>query len=158
MDFPALFRRRFIPDELVKLEKDEIIYLDKSIIITKWEVLKPRSDFARGISWYMLEEGFKVSKFFKANGELHYIYCDIIEHFYNQEDNSYLFNDLLVDVIIYNDGFVKIMDLDELPQAYGRGLISIKQLTDALTKLDNLLKIIYDKKLDKLIADLEKIK
>ena len=155
LDFPVLFRRRFIPDELIKLEKDEIIYFDKRVIVTKWEVLKPRGDFSHGISWYLLEDGFKISKFFKATGELHYIYCDIIEHFYNSRDNSYLFNDLLADVIIYNDGFVKVMDVGELSQALAEGLISVNQLTDALDKLDKLLQIIYDNKLDKLMADLE---
>ena len=155
MNVPTLYRRRFVPDELVKLEKDKIIYLDKNIIVTKWEVLKSRSDFSHGISWYLLGEGFKISKFFKADGELRYIYCDIVEHFYNQDENSYVFNDLLADVIIQNDGFVKVMDVGELPEALEKGLINISQLTDALSKLDRLLQIIYDGNFEKLLADLE---
>ena len=156
MNFPTLYRRRFIPDELVKLEKDEIVYLDENIIVTKWEVLKPRDDFSRGISWYLLDDGFKINKFFKSNGELRFIYCDIVEHFYNSEENSYLFNDLLADVIIDNDGFVKVMDVGELPQALSEGLINISQLTDSLSKLDKLLQIVYDGNFGKLMEELER--
>jgi len=149
--YPTLHRRRFIPDEIVNLKNDKIVYISDSLIKTEWNVIKPRDDFSHGISWYFLNEGFKVSKFFKVSGELHYIYCDIVEHEYNGLDNSYIFNDLLVDVIIYNDGSVQVLDVGEIPEALDLALINIDQAKDALTKLDALLKIIYEGKLMDLI-------
>jgi len=149
--YPVLYRRRFIPDEIVNLKNDKIVYMSDEIIKTEWEVIKPRADFSHGISWHFLDKGFKVSKFFKATGELHYIYCDIIEHEYNASENAYIFNDLLVDVIVHNDGSVHVLDIGEIPEALDLNLINIKQAKDALTKLDALLKIIYEGKLMDLI-------
>jgi len=117
-----LYRRRYIPDEIVELKDDEIVYSNPDIIITKWQVLKPRDDFSSGISYYFLDKGFKISKFFKPSGDLHYIYCDIIEYEYRKADNAFVFNDLLVDVIIHNDGSVQVMDIGELTIALDTAL------------------------------------
>ena len=46
-------------------------------------------------------------------GSLLYWYCDIVEYEYRPEDNSLTSLDLLADVIICPDGFVKVIDLDE---------------------------------------------
>ncbi|MBQ2320552.1 MAG: DUF402 domain-containing protein, partial [Lachnospiraceae bacterium] len=61
-----LFRRRFIPEEIVELKDDKILSIDKTnnIIITKWNVLKPRNDIDHGISAYFINDGIKVSKIF----------------------------------------------------------------------------------------------
>jgi len=149
--YPTLYRRRFIPNEIVSLRNDKIVYMSDNLIKTEWEVIKPRSDFSHGSSLYSLSEGFKISKFFKESGELHYIYCDIVEYEYNQEDNSYIFSDLLVDVIVHNDGSVQVLDIGEIPEALELKLIDIDQAKNALTKLDALLKIIYEGKLMDLI-------
>ena len=54
-----LYRRRFIPDEKKPLTDDKILYMDENIILTSWNTLKPRSDFASGISAYFRKEGLK---------------------------------------------------------------------------------------------------
>ena len=41
-------------------------------------------------------------------------YCDIVDHTFDTATDTYIFTDLLVDVIVYPDGFVKVVDLDEL--------------------------------------------
>lgn len=151
MTHPALYRRRFIPDEIINLKHDNIVYIDESLIKTEWQTIKPRDDFSHGISWYFLERGFKVSKFFKETGCLHYIYCDIIEYEYRPSDNSYIFSDLLVDVIVNNNGTVHVLDIAEIAEALDASLITLSQAKDALTKLDALLKIIYEGKLLDLI-------
>ena len=51
--------------------------------------------------------------------------------------------DLLADVIIYPDGFVKVVDLDELVTALESRSISLDTLKTSLIKLDKLLSIIY---------------
>ena len=45
-----LFRRRYIPDEIKELKDDVVLSADDKMILTKWNVLKPRKDIARGVS------------------------------------------------------------------------------------------------------------
>jgi len=145
MDFGnlKLYRRRFIPDELILLKDDIIYYADEKIIKTKWNVLKPRKDFAKGISWYYINEGWKISRFMDKNGKLVYYYCDIIDVVFDEKENSCTVNDLLADVIIYPDGKVKVVDLAEIADAYEKGIISVKSVKKSLRQLDRLLKVIY---------------
>ena len=51
--------------------------------------------------------------------------------------------DLLADVLIYPDGFVKVVDLDELADAEEAGIITKDQLLKSLRTLDRLLGMIY---------------
>ena len=53
------------------------------------------------------------------------------------------FTDLLADVIIYPDGFVKVVDIDELVTALNQKLISEDTLKKSLLNLSSLLEIIY---------------
>ncbi len=146
MDKPKLYRKRFIPNEMVYLKDDEIVYMDNFIMITKWKVLKPRKDFTHGCSCFFLKEGFKISKFYDSGENCVYTYCDIIETIYSEKDNSYIFNDLLVDVIVLNTGEVKVLDLAELTEALDKKLISVDTAKKALVLVDKLLSIIYEGK------------
>lgn len=142
-NFPLLYRKRIIPEETILLKNDRIVYMDNGMIITKWHALKPRRDFKYGFSCYYIEEGIKISKMFTADRQLVYTYCDIVDVLYIREENSYVFTDLLVDVVIYPDGFVKVLDLDEIPQAYNENRFSVDMVMESLTKTDKLLKKIY---------------
>lgn len=155
MGLPLLYRKRIIPDECIALKDDEILYIDEEIIVTKWSVLKPRSDFHHGYSCYFLNKNIKVSKFMKENGDLHYWYCDIIEYTFDEKANSYTFTDLLADVIIYPDEKVKVVDLDEIAVALERGLLSDRELVIALRTLDSLLNTIYSGDFDFLKSKVE---
>lgn len=148
MGEPKLYRRRFIPDELVYLKNDEITMMNEDVIVTKWTALKPRQDFERGVSCFYLKKGFKISKFINCHGECIYIYCDIIETQYDPLLNAYTFHDLLVDVIVYKNGFVRVLDLDEISDALDQNKITIEQAKTALRLLDKLLTIIYNGQLD----------
>ena len=83
MDNIKLYRRRYIPDETVFLKDDEIIYADNDRIVTKWKALKPRSDFAGGMSVCYLKEGYKVSRMTDISGKAVFYYCDIVETVYD---------------------------------------------------------------------------
>lgn len=150
MAVPMLYRRRFIPDELVHLKDDIILVMDKDLIITKWVTLHPRKDIARGISAVYLNKGYKISKIYDKNGRIVYWYCDIIQVKVNPDKNTVIIEDLLIDVILYEDGTIRIMDLDELSDALDRGLISQKEAVFALRTLNSLLSIIYDGHFDTL--------
>ncbi len=143
-DLPVLYRKRLIPDECVRLDDDEIIYIDDEIIVTKWKALHPKPRLDHGYSCYFLKRNFKVSKFLFSDDSLIYWYCDIVDHTYDEEKNEYIFRDLLADVIVFPDGFVKVLDLDEFEEALDKELLNGAAVRKAIKALDNLLRVIYD--------------
>lgn len=143
MDKPVLYRKRIIPEELVLLDKDEILYSDEEHIVTKWNAIRPKKILHHGCSCYFLKEGFKVSKFYRKDGTLMYWYCDIISYSYNVSDNSYVFTDLLADVLIYPDGKVQVVDVGEIADALTEGTLTTDEMIPALRSLDKLLCLIY---------------
>lgn len=139
----TLYRRRLIPDEIVHLKDDVILYYDDTVIITKWKTIKPRKDMDHGFSAYLLKEGIKVSKFYRADNSLLYWYCDIVDYAYDAETNSYTSTDLLTDVVLYPDGQIRVLDLDELAEASVKDMITKDQLHSALVRTDMLLTTMY---------------
>ena len=142
MSLPILYRKRIIPDECIALKDDEILYIDDEIIITKWNVLNPRTDFTHGYSCYFLSKNIKVSKFLKENGNLHYWYCDIITANYSSDRSEITVIDLLADVTVDPHGIMNVLDIDELCEAREKKLIdddrfflSVKQLGTLITTI-----------------------
>lgn len=156
MSHMQIYRKRIVPEECVLLKGDTILYRDSDIIVTKWNALKPKKDLHHGFSCYFLKDGFKISKFYYEDGSLLYWYCDIISHTYDPEADTYVFTDLLADVIIYPDGRTRVVDLDELADALESGAITNAQAEDALRKLNKLLAIIYRNEFDSIKQNLEK--
>lgn len=143
MNKPRILRKRYIPDEVVDISGDEILYIDEEFMVTKWSVIRPREDISGGISFCFLKEGYKISRFNDKNGEFAYWYCDIVDVDYNSAEHTYVFTDLLVDVKIIPDGKVIVLDLEEVADALENKIITQKQACDALRKLNKLLDIIY---------------
>lgn len=143
MSRPRLFRRRFIPDENIELKDDMILALEPNLIITSWNVLKPRRDISRCVSAYFIDKGIKVSKVFDNAGQMVYWYCDIIETHYDEKENIYTFNDLLIDVVVYPDGQVEVLDMDEFADAMEQGILSVGTIAHAMRATDDLLHTIY---------------
>lgn len=84
------------------------------------EDLESQDHVSHGCSCYYLKEGFKISKFYRHDGSLLYWYCDIVEYTSRPEDNSLIVTDLLADIILYPDGRMHVVDLDELAEALER--------------------------------------
>lgn len=145
-----LYRKRYVPDETVELKDDEILHMDEEIIVTRWNVLNPRQDIDHGMSVYYMKEGFKISKVFDNSHQLVYWYCDIIETVYSKETYSYIFHDLLIDILIYPDNHVEVVDLDEFADFVENQNLSPSQLAKALRYTDNLLRYIYQGEFKKL--------
>ena len=150
MDKPILYRKRIIPEEIILLDKDEVLYLDDEHIVTRWNAIRPKKILHHGCSCYFLKEGFKVSKFYREDGTLMYWYCDIIDYTYDKKDNSYVFTDLLADVLIYPDGRVEVVDVGEIADALTDGTLSVEKMIPALRSLDKMLKIIYSGEFSKI--------
>jgi len=157
MNHPILYRKRFIPNECIELKDDVILKLDDSVIITKWKALKKRCDISSGYSCYYLKEGYKLSKFLKADNSLLCWYFDIITYEHDIESNCITVIDLLADVIIYPNGKMKIADLDELSDAYEKKLIDENLLKKSLLSLNRLLNEIYENGITSLTKPIEKI-
>lgn len=155
MNISKLYRKRYIPAETVLLKDDEIVEINDSVLITKWNTLNPKTSFSHGSSCYFLNDGIKISKFYRHDGSLVYWYCDIVEFTYREEDKALTVTDLLADVIIYPDGRFKVVDLDELADALEQGFITREQMTSALRSLNHLLTLIYRDKFDQLQVHLD---
>ena len=112
-----IYRKRLIPEECILLKDDIIVEQNEDYILTKWKTLNPKTTFSHGCSCYYLKEGFKISKFYRHDGSLLYWYCDIVEYTSRPEDNSLIVTDLLADIILYPDGRMHVVDLDELAEA-----------------------------------------
>ncbi|MDO5388595.1 MAG: DUF402 domain-containing protein [Clostridia bacterium] len=152
-----LYRRRFIPDEIIYLKDDEIISIDNEKAVTKWNVLNPRHDFTHGVSCYFIKEGFKISKFLDENDNIVYWYCDIIDTDISDNGKTYVFKDLLIDVIVYENGFVKVVDLEEIGTALKSKIISDELIIKAMERADRLLNIIYGDRFKEYTVNIEEV-
>ncbi|MBQ8299919.1 MAG: YgaC family protein [Clostridia bacterium] len=140
-----IFRKRYIPNEVIDISGDELIYHDEEMIVTKWKPIHPKKDIAWGISYTLLNKGWKISKFYGFKDELCYWYCDIIEANYNVEEDTLITTDLLLDLKVYPDGTHEVLDVEELEDAIAKNLITEEQKEDALNKLNELLKLVENK-------------
>lgn len=147
-----LYRRRLIPMECIPLKDDIIIAQNDEFLATSWISLHPKQDFSHGCSCYFLREGIKVSKIYRADDTLLYWYCDIVDYAFDPGDSSLTVTDLLADVILYPEGRMEVVDLDELAEALERGLITKEQMTSCLRSLNHLLTLIYRDKFCRLQA------
>lgn len=147
-----LFRKRYIPAECIALKDDVIVEQNEDHILTSWHTINPKTAFDHGSSCYLLKEGIKISKFYRPDNSLLYWYCDIVEYEWNDAGDILTVTDLLADLIVYPDGRMKVLDLDELAEALERDLITQAQLTASLRRLDYLLTMIHRDKFDRLQA------
>lgn len=147
-----LFRRRFIPNEITPLSDDKVLKLEENLIITSWKTLNPRTDFASGMSAYFIDKGWKVSKFLDCEGNIKYWYCDIIDCILDEASNSFTYEDLLFDVVVYPNGSIKVLDCDEAADAREKGYITEEQLLRGLKSMNELLTTIYHGRFDRLQA------
>jgi predicted RNA-binding protein associated with RNAse of E/G family len=157
MENPILYRKRFIPDECIELKDDIILERNDSIIVTKWSTIHKRCDISHGYSCYYLDRGYKISKFLKEDGSLFCWYCDIITYDFDEKSNKLLVIDLLADVKIYPDGLIKVVDLDELSEAFEKRLIDETLLKKSLLTLNRLLNEVYENGIEPLAQPIEQL-
>lgn len=157
MNISKLYRRRLIPSELTLLKDDVIVRQDEEVIITTWNTLNPKTEFTHGCSCYFLKDGLKVSKMYRSDNTLLRWYIDIVEFSINETDKSLTATDLLADVVIYPDGRMKVVDLDELAEALEKNLITKEQMVSCLRSLNQLLTLIYRDKFDRLQSHLDSL-
>jgi protein associated with RNAse G/E len=157
MEHPILYRKRFIPSECIHLKDDIILEYSSDILVTKWSFIRERcDDLCCGYSCFYLNRDFRVSKFLRADGSLKCWYFDICTFEYVPEENKLTLVDLLADVIVYPDGRIKVVDLDELSDAFEQRLIDEALLKKSLLSLSKLLEIIYSDGIEELIKPIVK--
>lgn len=157
MNSLKIYRKRLIPAECLLLKDDIVVAANDEVVITKWNTLNPKTAFSHGSSCYFLKEGIKVSKFYRSDDSLLYWYCDIVDYDFSASENTLTVTDLLADVIIYPDGRVKVMDLDELAEALENNLITNELMSLCLRRLHYLLSLIDRDKFDRLQSKLNEL-
>ena len=70
------------------------------------------------------------------------------------DENDLIITDLLADVIVYPDGFVQVLDLDELCDAKEKGLITVDEFFLSIKQLGSLLDTIYSGHLEQFASSL----
>ena len=138
-----LWRKRYYPDEEVNISGDKILYLDDDLLVTSWVPIKPRDDMARGVSFWFLKKGWKISKLYDLEGKFIHYYCDICRYEV-EPGKKYRMIDLLADVIVEQSMTYKVVDMEELvgmledhtlpPKEF---MISIKNLTTLLEAINS---------------------
>ena len=139
-----MFRKRFIPDEIVDISNDEVLERNENIIITRWKPIKPRADIGGGISYTFLRRGYKISKIFDTQDKFIYWYCDVFEYTHDKEKDEYVFCDLLADVKVYPEGEMEILDFPELAEAFQNKIITRAQLLRAIKSVNMLVEMIQN--------------
>lgn len=157
MNISKLYRRRLIPSELILLKDDVIIKQDEDVVITTWKTINPKLEFSHGCSCYFLKDGLKVSKMYRSDNTLLRWYIDIVEFSFDNTKETLTTTDLLADVVIYPDGRMKVVDLDELADALENGLITKEQMVSCLRSLNHLLTLVYRDKFDRLQCRLDNL-
>ena len=153
----TVIRKRYIPDEVITLNHDTIYYVSDDLIISGWKAIRLRPDISGGFSAYYPKLGIKTSKLFDGDENLLYWYNDISELNFNGNDIN--FTDLLLDLIVFPDNSIKILDLDEFAEAIEKNYITKEQEIKALRSFHTLLDYIYNNDYSKLqepINELEK--
>lgn len=145
-----IYRKRYIPNEIIDISSDEVVFHDDEKLITRWNPIHTREDIGRGESCVFFKQGWKISKFYRKDGSFKFWYCDIISYEYDKTEDTYIINDLLLDVIIHMDGRVEVLDEDELEEALRDGIITDEIAIEAKQKLQSLLRVIEEGKFDEL--------
>ena len=150
-----IYRKRYIPNEIVDISGDEVLFRDEKKLITRWKPIKPRGDLGGGISCIFFDLGIKVSKFFNVDGSFRFWYCDIIDYSYDELNDEYVITDLLLDVVIYPDGHYEVLDEDELELALKQNIITEEIEKDAIRKKNILIDDIVEGRFKEYIKIIE---
>lgn len=142
-DKPILYRKRLIPNECIRLDQDEVLLRREDLLVTRWHTIRPKKDLDHGVSCFLLDKGWKISRFLNRSNELICWYCDIIDWTHDPDTDTYIFTDLLADVLIYPSGQIRVVDLDEIADAVEQGLLDQHELCLCMRRLDALLRKIY---------------
>lgn len=81
----------------------------------------------------------------------------MVSYNYDRENNVLTVTDLLADVIVYPNGYVRVVDLDEVAEAFEKGVLTSGQMSTCLRQLNFLLTYIYRDKFDRLQEHLERL-
>ncbi|MFZ5989451.1 MAG: DUF402 domain-containing protein [Bacillota bacterium] len=146
MKKPIVYRKRYIPCEVIDITGDELLFRSDDFLVTRWKPIRERQDISGGVSYTFLKEGYKISKFLGPSGEFKYWYCDIINVEYDKEQDKYTLVDLILDVRIMPDESVEVLDADELSEALEKGIVTKEEACRSLVILDKILKMAYEGK------------
>ena len=155
-DKPILYRKRLIPNECIRLDQDEVLFRSNQVLVTRWHTIRPKKELDHGVSCFLLDKGWKISRFLNRQDDLICWYCDIMDYTYEAETDTYIFTDLLADVLLYPSGEVRVVDLDEIADALEQRLLEQRQVCLCMRQLDALLREIYSGNLVKAYCSVNK--
>lgn len=136
-----LIRKRYYPDEEVNISGDEILYLDDDLLVTSWLPIKPREDISKGIAFWFLNKGYKITKLYDLEGKFIHYYCDICRYEV-EKGKSYKMIDLLADIIVEPSMTYRVIDMDELIDMLENHSLPPKEFMISIKNLTSLIEVI----------------
>lgn len=134
-----ILRKRMIPDEVVDISGDELLFWGEHGMITRWRPIRPRKDIGWGISYTSFQEHYKISAFYDKQGNFLYWYCDVVSVFLDEATDTLLIKDLLLDVRWIPGEDPEVLDRDELSFAREQGLVTEEECKLAEATVERLL-------------------
>ncbi|MCO4784022.1 MAG: DUF402 domain-containing protein [Candidatus Cloacimonetes bacterium] len=96
-------------------------------------------NIASAISIISVKHGVQISKKFDKDNQFCYWYCDMIKTKWTPKSGCFEITDLLVDVVIFPDNELRVIDLDEFIQAKEDHLIHLDDFQWAHNAVLNLM-------------------
>ena len=92
------------------------------------------------LTYYMVDQGYTLSKVFSKQGEFMYYYCDIME-MKQVGKRRYIMVDLLLDFIVHANGSYEVIDIDEFANSIEKGELKRKKQVYALRRLHEMIQL-----------------
>lgn len=92
------------------------------------------------LTFYMVDQGYTLSKVFNKQGEFMYYYCDIME-MKRVAKRTYVMVDLVLDLIVHKNGSYEVLDIDEFAEVIEKGDITQEKQVYALRRLHEMIEL-----------------
>ena len=133
-----IIKHKLCPYESQDITNDHWHHISEDLLISTWNPVESEMQVASVLSIFELSKGVQISKKFNAQGQLKYWYCDLIAARY--EDEALHITDLILDLVIFPDGVLQVIDVSEYQKYTPQSPWETKVLKEAPKNLSYLMR------------------
>lgn len=123
-EIKTLLKHKLLPQCTEDITEDEILFFNNDYLVTQWKAKSSNMNIASALSVVSVEHGIQISKKYDKDKKFCYWYCDIVKTKWTPESSCFEITDLLVDVVVFPDNELRMIDLDEFTQSKNNGLLN----------------------------------